>query len=400
MSTPALNPLVEKIRTAHPGAYDDLDDAELTKRVLNKYPQYSDLAAPPVPDPRKQVDVQPSLLGDSPALETQAPRQNTQEDFPGFEGSYAANDPEKGAMTSGAGVAAAGTILGARALPTVGRLAAKHPILAGMAIGEARRIPYVGKYIPPLAEMLPALLGGKGAPEEAAAAEKLPPADIYRSGYRAPRAYYGGQPPEPIPPRNGLLLNGEVQPPLEGEYVASPPSTKTSVPSARATVVEPRAPESPPTPYRYGPGSIAREDVGSPNDTILGGNRGVIVPRSQIRALPPGPAPTRIDKSEWDAGHEIGSEIENTPQQQPEARAANGDYLKTPQGQRLTKIYQQTLKEHKAGLHNASAAPTAIEDEPEILRKPPTGTVTPQTSEEMQDALARSLEEVKKRKAQ
>lgn len=46
MSTPPLNALVTKIRAAHPGAYDDMDDATLTKRVLAKYPQYSDLAAP------------------------------------------------------------------------------------------------------------------------------------------------------------------------------------------------------------------------------------------------------------------------------------------------------------------------------------------------------------------
>lgn len=53
MATPSvgLNPLVDKIRTAHPGAYNDMDDAELTKRVLAKYPQYSDLAAPPVQPP-------------------------------------------------------------------------------------------------------------------------------------------------------------------------------------------------------------------------------------------------------------------------------------------------------------------------------------------------------------
>lgn len=48
MSTPALNPLVTKIRGAHPGAYDDMDDAALTKAVLAKYPQYSDMAAPPM----------------------------------------------------------------------------------------------------------------------------------------------------------------------------------------------------------------------------------------------------------------------------------------------------------------------------------------------------------------
>src|SRR6185312_2342422 len=42
----SMNALTAKIRTAHPGAYDDLNDADLTKKVLAKYPQYSDLAAP------------------------------------------------------------------------------------------------------------------------------------------------------------------------------------------------------------------------------------------------------------------------------------------------------------------------------------------------------------------
>jgi hypothetical protein len=56
MSTPALNPLVEKIRGKYPGAYDDMDDAALTKAILAKYPQYSDLAAPPVAKPSVKMD--------------------------------------------------------------------------------------------------------------------------------------------------------------------------------------------------------------------------------------------------------------------------------------------------------------------------------------------------------
>ncbi|MFL6306899.1 MAG: hypothetical protein ACJ72H_25485 [Candidatus Sulfotelmatobacter sp.] len=56
MSTPALNPLVEKIRGKYPGAYDDMDDAALTKAVLAKYPQYSDLAAPPMAKPSVKMD--------------------------------------------------------------------------------------------------------------------------------------------------------------------------------------------------------------------------------------------------------------------------------------------------------------------------------------------------------
>lgn len=46
MSTTPLNPLVEKIRAKYPGAYDDLSDAQLTQKIIAKYPQYSDLARP------------------------------------------------------------------------------------------------------------------------------------------------------------------------------------------------------------------------------------------------------------------------------------------------------------------------------------------------------------------
>lgn len=53
----ALNPLVEKIRAKYPGAYDDMDDATLTKKVLAKYPQYSDLAAPPMQQPVKPQEL-------------------------------------------------------------------------------------------------------------------------------------------------------------------------------------------------------------------------------------------------------------------------------------------------------------------------------------------------------
>lgn len=50
-SAPPLNDLVTKIRDMHPGVYDDMDDATLTKKVLDKYPEYSDLAAPKVQPP-------------------------------------------------------------------------------------------------------------------------------------------------------------------------------------------------------------------------------------------------------------------------------------------------------------------------------------------------------------
>lgn len=41
-----FNELADKIRKAHPGAYDDLNDMQLTQAVLKKYPQYQDLSLP------------------------------------------------------------------------------------------------------------------------------------------------------------------------------------------------------------------------------------------------------------------------------------------------------------------------------------------------------------------
>lgn len=66
-STPPLNDLVEKIRAKYPGEYDDMDDATLTKKVLAKYPEYSDLAAPKIQPPSL-----PGALGKSHAQQMAA----------------------------------------------------------------------------------------------------------------------------------------------------------------------------------------------------------------------------------------------------------------------------------------------------------------------------------------
>lgn len=71
MSTPALNPLVTKIRAAHPGAYDDMDDATLTKKVLAKYPQYSDLAVNPIQKPRVDMQSEGPVGSNMTSFETQ-----------------------------------------------------------------------------------------------------------------------------------------------------------------------------------------------------------------------------------------------------------------------------------------------------------------------------------------
>lgn len=86
---------------------------------------------------------------------------------------FALQNPEQqstllGASAIGAGGALATEPAVAGAARTVARpianLIAKHPILSSIAIGESRRIPGIGKYIPQMAEYLPFL--AKGAAEE------------------------------------------------------------------------------------------------------------------------------------------------------------------------------------------------------------------------------------------
>lgn len=85
------------------------------------------------------------------------------------------------AGVTGAGVAALG------AAPVLGAVASKYPwvwkaaktLAASEAIGQARKIPYAGKLIPPGSEILPFLgLGGKAAAAEPTAAEAATAAEM------------------------------------------------------------------------------------------------------------------------------------------------------------------------------------------------------------------------------
>jgi hypothetical protein len=208
-----------------------------------------------------------------------------------------ANDTmtELGALGIGAGAAA---VYGPAALQ-----AAKPfilPAAGSYAISKARDLPVVGpilKHIP-FAEMIPWMASGRGK-GGAEAESEIPEPDVYRSGYRAPRAYYGGEAPAPVPSRPGLQLEGETAQPVEGEYVAPRPSaTRTQPPFAPATAVAPRSPEPLPAPYRRGPGEVAAEDVSSPDSSVLAGRQGVIVRPQNNRGLalpsaPPVEAPGR-----------------------------------------------------------------------------------------------------------
>jgi hypothetical protein len=87
----------------------------------------------------------------------------------------AENPNERQALATAAAVGAGGQVAG----PTMEAVASKYPwvwkaaktLAASEAIGQARKIPYAGKLIPPGSEILPFLgLGGKAAPAAAEAA--------------------------------------------------------------------------------------------------------------------------------------------------------------------------------------------------------------------------------------
>ena len=110
MSTTGLNPLVDKIRAAYPGTYNDLSDAELTSKILAKYPQYGDLA-----QPYSKTDAIKSQELNNPSSP------NFAAPLPGsFEGSYSSGDTGKAAaMSAAGGLALSGLLAGQALAPSV-----------------------------------------------------------------------------------------------------------------------------------------------------------------------------------------------------------------------------------------------------------------------------------------
>lgn len=99
-------------------------------------------------------------------------------------GNEVSDQQAAGGLAAGAVAGAAPLVAGA-ALPVARTAMAKHPLITSMALSEgisqARKIPYVGKLVPPYAEMLPFLKGGSPAAEaegaagaEAASGSKIP----------------------------------------------------------------------------------------------------------------------------------------------------------------------------------------------------------------------------------
>ena len=236
MSTPALNPLVDKIRTAHPGAYDDMDDATLTKKVLAKYPQYSDLAVSPqstmpgapstifAPSgaPAGKLKMEPvkqGILGrlesgpeDVPPMPSKVP-ESIKNAGPGL-GDWIGGMTLGGAATLGAGAVAP-------AVRPVAQLVARHPLVSMAAIEAAKQLPgAAGRIAGRVPSWLPLLAGGKEAAPEAAEGEAAATDQIPGRPYMPNPRFEPTTPAEPIPPRSGLLLKGEVAPPIVPRAIA------------------------------------------------------------------------------------------------------------------------------------------------------------------------------------
>lgn len=170
---------------AFPGSMGDDDISSAIHRSLA-----SDIAANPPGVQRPQVNMQPSTAGSVYSRLTAGP-QGTPAMPSKVPPSIQNASPALGEAISGiTGLGAAGMgaaaipVVNTRTLPFLGALAKgavkAAPSYAAMeGIRRARAIPYIGHFIPPGAELLPFLMGGKGK-EPAAEAEPAAPEAIPR----------------------------------------------------------------------------------------------------------------------------------------------------------------------------------------------------------------------------
>lgn len=249
MSTPALNPLVGKIRTMHPGAYDDMDDAALTKAVLRKYPQYSDLAAPKIQKPTinmQSSNLATALGSDNTERSAIANPQQPAEQF-------ALENPEQqGKLATAAAVGAGGTLAGSSTatlpfLARAGKAAAPYLKQAGIGAGvyggtqallegAKKLLPEVGKI--PGIDSLPfivSMVAGQHKPEEPAPGKNPVPPVRW------------GEAPEPAPAPEGGKLPVRWNPTPEPEPSAPVPPTRWN-PKPKANPKSPMVWPSEPTP--------------------------------------------------------------------------------------------------------------------------------------------------------
>jgi hypothetical protein len=139
---------------------------------------------------------------------------------------------EAAGITAMAGIGAG---VGAIAGPTIASAAARHPVIASAVgselINQARKIPVAGKFIPPYAEWLPFLLGGKGKSEAESTPNPTPAAQMQRTiEAQSPRAAQDPFPRVSEGPPGG---KGDVSSPgadLRGEVAQPPEPSSRPVP--------------------------------------------------------------------------------------------------------------------------------------------------------------------------
>lgn len=188
------------------------------------------------------------------------------------------------AKVAGAGIGAAGLAVG---VPAAAGVAARHPILSSLAITEARRLPYVGKYIPPYAEFAPLLMGGKGGkipPAETEAAKVPQTVEEMQSWWRGRGGTVAGDRPIARAPRPQPSV------PEEGGSINIPPPTPVQAkPQLNLPRGQYEAPASPIPPQKaLGEGVLEGEymDEPTPPPPTIRGN----LPRGHY-AAPASPLP-------------------------------------------------------------------------------------------------------------
>lgn len=239
MPAQPLNALVTKIRAAHPGAYDDMDDATLTKAVLAKYPQYSDLAAPGYPKFAPQMETSMTGVLEGGPTDTNPSGSKVPRSIQ--------NAPDAlGDLIGGLTALGAAAPAGDAALAGAAKLITKHPVIGPMvmsvAIDQARKIPGIGKLIPPYSEMLPYLLSGHPKAETPpVASEPLTPAQAAEGEtWRQPQA-------ETTTPAPVAAPSPTVPPPV------APEATAPNAPAGRPTYTEIQAPHAK---FQYDPSRV------------------------------------------------------------------------------------------------------------------------------------------------
>src|SRR5207245_1981141 len=165
---------------------DDMAMDDVHSTVDSIYSQ--SLAANPPGVPKPQVDMKGSAL----AQAVYGPPQSDESEnlraagYPGPSSEHLAAGPSSAAMgLAGAGGAVlAGAPIVKPLSALYGKALAKYPkttmLATSEAITQARKIPYAGKLIPPMAEILPFLAGGKSSP----AAEEEPTSPTNSKGGR------------------------------------------------------------------------------------------------------------------------------------------------------------------------------------------------------------------------